>query len=130
MSPEELQAEKNRLKRETAEENSRYVRPCIENVMERVPQFTNSQLIKSLKKFRNFRLAHHIEPRKSKISPDGEIDINWDHPKKLLIQSLWCCHNLSLGLTGVDQNFNGSFEVAKIYGDDLWNNCRFEIPEN
>lgn len=128
LSSRQLGKEQERLKRETAESNSQYVEPCIRRVIERMPQFKESKLIKDTRDFRNKRLAHHIDLEMSKRSAGRDPTIKWNHPRKLLLLSLWCCHNLSLGLRGHDQNFQSSFEIAKLYNRELWDNCSFDIP--
>lgn len=130
LTTEQIISEKERLSQELAENQSQYIEPCLHKVMHRMPMFLESTLIKTTRDFRNYRLAHHLEVKKSKKKVDIDPTLNWGAPRKLLLLSLWCCHNLSLGLLGHDQNFKSSFEVAKIYSDDLWDNCTFNIPLN
>ena len=128
LTTEQICQEKERLSRQLANQQSQYIAPCIRKVIERLPQFKECKLIKETRKYRNDRLAHNIERTPNKSSANEEPSINWDTPKKLLLISLWCCHNLSLGLKGHDQNFKSSFEIAKLYNEELWHNCTFDIP--
>lgn len=129
LSAEELEKEEIWHKNDVAIKASEYVKPCIQKVLNRIDQFLSCKLIKNTRDLRNIHLAHHLDINSMKTKKEIDPNIKFYYPKKLLFLSLWCCHNLSLGLSGHNQNFADSFDIARIYNQDLWCNCTFDISE-
>ncbi len=125
----QLAFETQQIKNDTALSKSEYVGPCIRKVLLRMARLEDCNLVRSIRDLRDLHLAHHLDTKLVRNAQNRNPKIKWDAPRKLLYISLWCCHNLSLGLTGNNQNFKDSFEIAKLYNEELWHNCTFDIPE-
>lgn len=126
----QLDEETVQIKQDTALNASEYVEPCIRKVLLRMDSLVDCKLVRSIRDLRDLHLAHHLDPKLVRNAHMRNPKIKWDAPRKLLHLSLWCCHNLSLGLTGNNQNFKDSFKIAKLYNEELWHNCKFDIPKN
>lgn len=85
----------------------------------------------SIRQFRDRFLAHNLtnpEPDLSSASEPPRV-MKYGDERRLLNVTVSVANLLHLGLNGACFDWEGSRDIARRAADELWGNCRFEIPQ-
>ncbi len=117
-----------RHSRERAEEEKAKVKRWTAFIRRIIPRVEQTFVSSSLRPFRDGYIAHNLEA--SVVNKGDPIKMRYGDETKLLRLTIRIVDRLHLALNGTGFMWDMAKEQANRNANELWSNCRFELPED
>jgi AbiU2 len=117
-----------RYRIERADEQVQKVSEWIATAREQADAIIASAALKSLREFRDAHIAHNLSLPETPAGMQDEVRPVRYGDETILDATVDIVDALHLALNGTSFDWEGAREIASNNARDLWNGCRFEVP--
>lgn len=97
------------------------------NALEKINRLRRSPLVKNLKRYRDFSIAHYIT---QDSKPEAQNLARRGDERRLLEETIKILSALNLAIRGADFAWVDCWAYADECAKELWANCKFTIPDH